>query len=174
MIEKFLIAQIGRTVGLWGDLKITLHTDFPEQFQEGERYETDRGELTLISINYSNSTMRFAGYEDIESAKKLTNAKIYSTKSQTKANCKLEEGQHFWFEILGCRVIESGELLGVVKEISRIVDIDYLEIETDAKLIEARMPKSFLIPYIPRYIICADMEQKSIETHDAKEILEAS
>ena len=27
--DDALIAQIGRTIGLWGDLKFHLHTDFP-------------------------------------------------------------------------------------------------------------------------------------------------
>ena len=49
--DSSLIAQIGRTVGLWGDLKFHLHTDFPEQFKIGTSYQSDRGTLTISDIN---------------------------------------------------------------------------------------------------------------------------
>lgn len=173
-MQKFFIAQIGRTNGLWGDLKLHLHTDFPEQFKVGQTYHSDRGELTIKEINLNKGTVRFVGYENVDIAKKLTNAKIYATEEETIANCALEEGQHFWFEIIGCQVMEGEALLGEVKEIQRLLDVDYLEIKTDAALVEEGFPKNFLLPYIPRYIVNADIAQKKVFTQDAKEVLEAS
>ena len=173
-MKRFFIAQIGRTVGLWGDLKLNLHTDFPEQFKVGQTYHSDRGELTLIDINHKRGTVRFQGYENVDVAKKLTNAKIYATEAETKANCDLEEGQHFWFDIIGCKVMQEGEVLGEVTDIQRMLDVDYLAIKTDTALVEAGLPKNFLLPYIPRYIVNADIENKTIATQDAKDILEAS
>lgn len=173
-MEKFFIAQIGRTVGLWGDLKIHLHTDFPEQFQVGQTYHSDRGELTLTDINPKKGTVRFQGYESLDSAKKLTNAKIYATEAETKENCALAEGEHFWFDIIGCRVMQGDEILGEVKDIQRMLDVDYLAIKTDKALVGEGLAKNFLLPYIPRYIVKADMESQTIFTQDAKDILEAS
>ena len=173
-MEKFFIAQIGRTVGLWGDLKFNLHTDFPEQFKVGQTYHSDRGELTLVDINHKRGTVRFQGYESIDSAKKLTNAKIYATEAETKANCELEEGQHFWFDIIGCNVVEDEEILGEVKDIQRMLDVDYLSIKTDKAWVDKGFAKNFLLPYIPRYIVKADTDNKRIYTQDAKDILEAS
>lgn len=173
-MEKFFIAQIGRTVGLWGDLKIHLHTDFPEQFQVGQTYHSDRGELTLTDINPKKGTVRFQGYESLDSAKKLTNTKIYATEAETKENCALAEGEHFWFDIIGCRVMQGDEILGEVKDIQRMLDVDYLAIKTDKALVGEGLAKNFLLPYIPRYIVKADMESQTIFTQDAKDILEAS
>ncbi|MDM5272207.1 ribosome maturation factor RimM [Sulfurovum sp. zt1-1] len=173
-MEKFFIAQIGRTVGLWGDLKIHLHTDFPEQFKVGQTYHSDRGELTLIDINANKGTVRFQGYAGVEAAKKLTNAKIYATEAETKANCALSEGEHFWFDIIGCKVMQDDELLGEVEDIQRMLDVDYLLITTDESLVKEGFAKNFLLPYIPRYILNADTDNKKIFTQDAKDILEAS
>ena len=172
--EKFFIAQIGRTVGLHGDLKFHFHTDFPEQFKKGVTFQSSRGALTVSEINMKRGIVRFQGYENIDEAKKLTNVKLYSDEAQTKANCTLEKGQHFWFDIIGCEVVEEGEVLGKVEDIQRLADVDYLSIDTDKALSDQGLPKNFLLPYIDRYIIEADTDAKIIRVKDAKDVLEAS
>ncbi|MCF6206379.1 MAG: ribosome maturation factor RimM [Sulfurovum sp.] len=172
--EKFFIAQIGRTVGLWGDLKFHLHTDFPEQFQKGVTFQSSRGDLTIADVNMKRGLVRFQGYENIDAAKKLTNVKLYADEAQTKANCHLEKGQHFWFDIIGCDVVENGEVLGKVDDIQRLADVDYLSIKTDSRLVDTGMPKQFLLPYIDRYIINADTDAKVVHVKDGKDVLEAS
>ncbi len=172
--DDSLIAQIGRTIGLWGDLKFHLHTDFPEQFKVGNTYKSNRGDLTIADINFKRGIIRFTGYESIDSAKKLTNTKLYANEVQTKENCDLKEGQHFWFDIIGCVLKQDDEVLGVIEDIQRMADTDYLAIKTDNMLVEAGLSKTFLIPYIDRYVLNADTEEKIVYTQDAKDILEAS
>jgi 16S rRNA processing protein RimM len=172
--EQFYIAQLGRTIGLWGDLKLNLHTDFPEQFKIGRTFKSDRGELSVSDVNFNKGTIRFVGYESIDSAKKLTNTKLYSDLQETKENCDLKEGQHFWFDIIGSEVLQDDDVLGTVSEIQRMVDTDYLFIQTEESLVEAGAAKNFLLPYIDRYIVKTDIENKKVYTKDAKDILEAS
>ncbi len=172
--ETFFIAQIGRTVGLHGDLKLNLHTDFPDQFKAGAVFASSRGELTVEAYNPTRGLIRFVGYASMESAKQLTNTKLYSTLEKTKAEVALAEGEHFWFEIIGCAVVENGVTLGIVEEIDRLTDADYLSIITDEKMVANGCPKSFLIPYIPRYIYHVDTDAKTIDVVDAHAILEAS
>jgi len=174
MNETFFIAQIGRTVGLWGDLKLHLHTDFPEQFKTGVTLKSDRGELMISDINFKRGTIRFQGYESIDSAKKLTNAKLYADLKQTQENCALNKGEYFYFDIEGCKVLQGDLLLGIVEEVQRLADTDYLVIQTDEVLVNEGLPKSFLLPYIDRYILRTDIEEKKIYTQDARDILEAS
>jgi len=71
-------------------------------------------------------------------------------------------------------IVDGDELLGKVLEVTRIGSLDYLEIETSAELIKKGLPKSFLIPYIDRYIVNVDKEAKKIVTLDTKELLIAS
>ena len=172
--ERFFIAQVGKTVGLRGDLKFHLHTDFPQQFKAGVTLESSRGPLTIDAYNPSRGLIRFRGYGSPEKARELTNAKIYSDEAKTRELCPLKEGEHFWFEIIGSRVEERGETLGEVREIQRMLDIDYLLIATSEKLREAGLPDSFLLPYIPRYILSFDSDERILRTRDAREILEAS
>jgi len=172
--EEHIIAQIGRTIGLWGDLKFHIHTDFPEQFQTGKTYKTTRGDLTIAEMNMKRGIIRFTGYESIDSAKRLTNVKLFANEAQTKENCDLNEGQHFWFDVIGCIVKQDDEVLGVVDDIQRMADTDYLAIKTDDILVEAGLSKNFLLPYIGRYVIKADTEEKIVYAQDAKDILEAS
>ena len=172
--DDSLIAQIGRTIGLWGDLKFHLHTDFPEQFKVGNTYKSNRGDLTIADINFKRGIIRFTGYESIDSAKKLTNTKIYANIEQTKENCDLKEGQHFWFDVIGCSVKQDDEVLGVIEDIQRMGDTDYLLLKTDDILAASELPKTFLIPYIDRYVLNVDTEEKVVYVKDAKDILEAS
>jgi 16S rRNA processing protein RimM len=172
--DKFFIAQVGRTIGLWGDLKLHLHTDFPEQFKVGKTYKSDRGNLTISDVNLTRGTIRFSGHESVDAAKKLTNAKLYANEAQTKESCTLDEGQHFWFDVIGCEVKQGDEVLGQVEDIQRMVDTDYLAVKTDGGLVDAGLSKHFLLPYIERYIIKVDTEEKIVYTKDAKDILEAS
>ena len=172
--DASLIAQIGRTIGLWGDLKFHIHTDFPEQFKIGNTYKSSRGDLTISDINFTRGIIKFTGYESIDSAKKLTNVKIFADETQTRENCDLTEGQHFWFDIIGCMVKQGDEVLGEVTDIQRMADTDYLVIKTDENLVKEDFSKSFLLPYIERYVLTVGLEEKIVYTKDAKDILEAS
>jgi len=172
--ERFFIAQVGKTVGLRGDLKFHLHTDFPEQFKAGATLESSRGPLTIDAYNPARGLIRFKGYESPEKARELTNARIYSDEEETREHCPLGEGEHFWFDLLGSRVEEGGELLGVVKDIQRMLDLDYLQIATSDDLKAEGLPETFLLPYIPRYILSFDAEERVLQTRDARDILEAS
>jgi 16S rRNA processing protein RimM len=173
-MDRFYIAKLGKTVGLWGDLKLHLDTDFTKQFKIGQKFQSDIGSLTIADINLSRGTIRFYGYETLDSAKKLTNKRLYSTKQDTLKNCNLNDGEHFWFDIIGLIVVDGEERLGKVVDIQRMVGVDYLLIDTDQELVDSGMPKSFMVPYIPRYIIEADISSGRLSTKDTKEILEAS
>ena len=172
--DTSLIAQVGRTIGLWGDLKFHIHTDFPEQFKVGKTYKTNRGDLTIAEMNMKRGIIRFQGYESIDSAKKLTNVKIFADITQTKENCDLDEGQHFWFDIIGCTVEDEGIVIGSIEDIQRMGDTDYLVIKTDESFVKEGLSKTFLLPYIDRYVVKADMDAKLVYTKDAKDILESS
>jgi len=172
--DKFFIAQVGKTHGLHGDLKLHIHTDFPEQFQIGNSFDSSSGRLEISRINLDRGIIAFRGYDGVDYAKKLTNTKIYASLEETKERCQLKDGEHFWFELEGCDIIENSERLGKVAEIQRLADVDYLFIQTDKALVDNELAKSFLIPNILRYILSVDINSKTITVVDAKEILEAS
>ena len=48
------VAQLGRLVGLKGELKLHLHCDFPEQFKKGKTFQTSRGETLEVLYKGKN------------------------------------------------------------------------------------------------------------------------
>lgn len=153
MIE---VAKIGKTVGVHGGVKLHIMTDFPQIFSRNISFLARKGsfkqEIFEIKIkHFKKGIAYFEGYESLESAKELVNVILGMSLEDTKKICKLREGEMFWFEVVGCEIIEGEECLGIVKEVERIGNIDYLIV--DAKTSCLKLPKSFMIPYIDRYIL---------------------
>jgi len=180
---KIPIAIIGKTYGVKGWQKLHLLTDFPEQFKIGATFESDKINLTIEKIDLKKKLVKFKGYDTPEDAKKLTNRLLYTTPEKTKEEIKLKENEYFWFDIIGCYVIENGKLkieneelegeilLGKVIEIQR-VDVDYLVIKTDENLLKYKFPKRFLIDF-KRNVDKVDIENKKIYTIGAITLLES-
>ena len=176
--QKILVARIGKTVGLCGDLRLNLFSDFPEQFKKGATFISKRGYLTVSSYNANRGTIRFEGINDVENAKHLTNTYLYTTKEVSEEVCNLNEGEYFWYQIIGLEVddVDGNDktLLGEVEEIERLAGIDYLKVKTDSALVGNGFAKNFLIPYIERYVDRVDLKRGRVFTIGAKSILEAS
>jgi 16S rRNA processing protein RimM len=169
------IATLGRTVGLGGDMKLHLYTDFPEQFVPGETFYTkERTPLLFESINLDRELVKLEGIDTPEAAKRYTNTMVYTTYGRTREVCKLEPGQYFWFDIVGAAVTENGLTLGKVLEIERIGAVDYLQIKTDDAFVKQGLPKQFLVPYQPPFIEQVDTDAGTIALQGALDILEAS
>lgn len=176
MKNSIYVAKLGRTVGLKGHLKLFIESDFPEQFKKGVSFTTNKNEtLTISECNVEKNIIRFENFEDINLAKRLTNTLLFTSYEQTKELCNLLENEHFWFDLVGCEIVEDGLVLGSVKEIYRYPISDYFEIETSSILVEQKdLPKTFLLPHLKDYILNVNIEEKRIEVKDAFAILENS
>jgi len=169
------IATIGKTVGIKGDMKLHIQSDFPEQFVSGASFFINRKDMiTLTDVNHKRGLVKINGISNPEDAKRFTNTKLYSTYEKTRKECHLEEGEFFWFDIIGCEVYENEVLLGVVSEMERISVSNYLSIKTDEKLIKNGLSKSFLLPYHEPFVISTDIDEKIINVSGGLDILEAS
>lgn len=169
------IATIGKSVGLKGEMKIHIKSDFPEQFKKGVSFFISENEsITLESVNHERGLVKLSGYNSPEDAKKLTNKKLYTTIERTRSECHLEDGEYFWFDIEGCSVVEDGKVLGVVEEVDRISVTNYLCVNTNEALVKEGFAKSFLIPFNKPFTIKTDIKEKIITVSGAMDILEAS
>jgi len=173
--DKLQIATIGKVVGLWGDLKLHIQSDFDEQFKAGSRFVLTNGDSVEIQqYNSTKSLVKFVGYNIREDASKLTNQKLFTTVEATRENCELKEGEFFWFDVVGSSVYDDELLLGVVDEIERIGAVDYLVVKTSEELVSKELPKKFYIPYIDVYVKSFDKDSKKIVTEGGLSLLEAS
>jgi 16S rRNA processing protein RimM len=169
------IATLGKVVGLKGDLKLHIKSDFPEQFVKGASFFLNKKEkITLSDVNHERGLVKISGFTSPESVQKFTNAKLYTTLEDTKKNCHLDKGQFFWFDIVGCSVYEDEKLLGTVNEVERIAIADYLSVKTDDKLVANGHAKNFLVPYHEPFILETNIDDKIIKVSGAIGILEAS
>jgi 16S rRNA processing protein RimM len=169
------IGKLGRSVGLKGALKIYFDTDFSDQFCNGHTFQSKKGQLIIKNINNDATQVVISGYESLELAKKLTNTELYMSKENTNKYCTLEKEEYFWYDIIGMKIIENKQLLGIVENINRLSGVDYLLIKTDNILTTHNSyAKSFMIPYIERYIIKVEEDKKEIIVKDSLDILSAS
>ncbi len=174
-MDKIYVAKLGKAVGLQGQQKLHIDSDFPEQFKKDSIFYTDKNqELKIETYNSKNNTVKFAGIDTIEQAKKLTNRQLFVSKDDSRDMCNLGKKQFFWFDIIGCEVIENDEVLGKVNDVQRMPLSDYLQIETTKELQDKKYSDIFLLPYIDDFVIQVDIENKTINVNGAKDILEAS
>ncbi len=170
------VAQLGRLVGLKGELKLHLHCDFPEQFKKGNVFQTAKGEtLEVFSYHHGRGLISFVGYTQREEAQKLVNTVLLTTPENSLRDCALSEGEFFWFDMIDARVMDDDNtFLGCVEEIERIGITDYLVIQTHDSLVAKGLPKRFYMPYIERYILSFDKATQEIRCKDGLGILENS
>ncbi len=169
------VATLGRTIGLKGDMNLNIKTDFPEQFVNGARFVDTKNRVVILeSVNLERHTVRLEGVNTPEAAKRYVNTKLFSSYEQTREQCHLKEGEFFWFDIIGCTIIESGRLLGTVSAVERFGTLDYLSVATEDELIAQGEVKTFLIPYQAPFIIQTDIDRKEIYVSGAYDILQAS
>lgn len=173
-MQRVNIAKLGRAVGLKGEMKIHLLSDFPEQLKKGAKFYLGNSEIVVDNYDFKKGLIKFVGINTPEEAKKLTNKILSTTIEETKKSCELKENEYFWFDIIGCKVYEDNELLGVVKDIYRYPNSDYLFVLTDKNLIQKQKPKSFLIPFIEKFIKDVSISDKRVEVAGGKDILDAS
>ena len=169
------IATIGKAVGLKGDLKLHIYSDFPEQFKKNVSFFIDEKQsITISDINHARGLFKIEGYTTPESARKFTNKKLYTTIERTRKECHLEDGENFWFDIEGCSIVEDGKILGEVVEIDRLASTTYLKVQTAKELVDKKFAKTFLIPYQEPFVVKKDIPNKTIVIDGGMDILEAS
>jgi len=174
-MNKIYIAKLGKAVGLKGQQKLHIDSDFPEQFKKDTILTTDKNqELKIESYNPKSNTVKFVGIDTIEQAKKLTNKQLFVSQEDSRDMCNLGKKQFFWFDIIDCDVVEDGELLGKVDDVQRMPLSDYIQVVTTKELQDKKYADIFLLPYIDEYIIDVDINNKSINVKGAKDILVAS
>jgi 16S rRNA processing protein RimM len=169
------VAQIGRPVGLRGELKLHIHSDFPEQFVKGKVFTTDKNTtLEILSYNETRGLVVFKGFEGRDLVGPLVNRFLFTSMEDTLESCDLEDDEFYWFDIIGCNVVDGEVLIGKVREIERIGITDYMVIDTDENLVKKELSKTFYLPYIDRYVINANIEEKVVHVKDGLELLENS
>lgn len=164
--QQFLtVGKIVNTHGIRGDLKVLLNTDFadirfaPKNVLNLVHPETGaKHEVTIASSKPLKGMylVRFEGFDNINLVEKYKGYEIRVSKDNT---VPLEEGEYYYHQIIGCRVVgEDGADLGVITEILRPGANDVWTV---------KMPngKQLLLPVIDDVVLDVDVEQKVVKVH---------
>lgn len=152
------MAKLGRTVGVQGFVRLHNLSDFPEQFECGASFFDKNSRVLKIKARNAQSVL-FEGFESLECAKTLVNLELFQSVEKSRASCKLNEGEFFYFDIIGLEVFENGLLLGVVKDILPAGN-DLLLIKSDESLVKKGFVSEFYLPYVDFYIKSVELGAK--------------
>lgn len=159
-----LVAKLGRTVGVQGFVRLHNLSDFPEQFECGASFFDKNSRVLKIKARNAQSVL-FEGFESLESAKTLVNLELFQSVEKSRASCKLNEGEFFYFDIIGLKVFENGLLLGVVKDILPAGN-DLLLIKSDESLVKKGFASEFYLPYVDFYVKSVELGAKDSKGAD--------
>ncbi len=201
---NILVAKCGKSIGLKGEIKLIIYSDFSEIFTKGNVFlaksqnhnlsnpqnlpslnhnpqnlnsppKNSETFLTLESFNPHKQSAFFSEIDSIDCAKNLTSSLLYSSAFLSRKYCNLGENEYFWFEIIGRSIVEGGEIIGVVSEIERIGSVDYMLVAVDCAIF-AKYPHIKAKKFYIPYIPRYVLSVKNgvIHTKDALGILEES
>lgn len=166
-MELLKIGKIVGTHALKGEVKIRSNSDFNEEhLKKGKvlyiRYQKqdEKKVIASVRIHKGNYLVAFEDYQDINLVEKYIGCFVYALKDETL----LGEDEYYIDDIVGCKVYQEGQCLGVV---SRIMDNgrhDILVIQNDTK--------EFSVPYVDAFIKEEDIENKRIEVSLIKGMLD--
>lgn len=159
-----LVAKLGRTVGVQGFVRLHNLSDFPEQFECGASFFDKNSRVLKIKARNAQSVL-FEGFESLESAKTLVNLELFQSVEKSRASCKLNEGEFFYFDIIGLKVFENGLLLGIVKDILPAGN-DLLLIKSDESLVKKGFASEFYLPYVDFYVKSVELGAKDSKGAD--------
>jgi 16S rRNA processing protein RimM len=125
MNEKwFTVGKVVNTHGLRGELKVLSQTDFAEsRFAPGSRLllkNEQSGaslEVQIVSSRAQKNVyiIKLDGLNDINLVEKYKGWTLMVSEQDRE---ELEEGEYYYHEIIGCRVVtEEGEELGLISDI---------------------------------------------------------
>lgn len=148
--------------GIKGAVKVRLHNpDFFEYPIECFFLQIPSGklekELRLVRRSKDHILLQVKNIQDRKAAETLKGSKLYLDRKYT---C-LEEGEFFYVDLIGCKVIEGVINYGVVTNLLNFGACDILVVRDGAF--------ERMIPFVKQWIQSVDLEKKTIEILDGEQ-----
>jgi len=158
------VGKIVNTHGIRGELKVLSRTDFGDvRFAPGSTLllrDDERGisvdvKITGSRLNKNMYIIKLEGFNDINEVEKFKGASLLVAEEQLD---ELEEGEYYYYEIIGCEVVtEEGEQLGTITEILSPGANDVWVIDRPKGA-----GKQILLPVIDDVLLSVDVERKLV------------
>lgn len=167
--DYVIIGQITKPHGVRGALKVEPLTDDPERYRLLERVflTFDEKQRTAYSVNKVQVGPSFV-YLTLDNVSDRTQAEALKSAfiEIPRAEClPLEEGRHYYFELIGCRVVlKDGSEVGVLEDIQSNPAHDLYVVRSGEREI--------LIPDRPEIIVSINIEKATMVIDPVEGLLE--
>lgn len=170
MNEDFItIGKILKPIGLQGEVKVSLLTDFPERFDDlkaviiqSERAVPQRLQILRVRHGTPFVYLMFVGLVDIADVECLRGALIQVPVSERVV---LPEGSYFQSDLIGMDVcLKDGMCLGKITEIFETGGNDIFVV--------TREKREWLIPVIRKFVKEIDLARKRVEIDPVEGLLD--
>jgi 16S rRNA processing protein RimM len=152
------MARVGAPFGIKGWLKLQIFTQAPDSLDAYASWLLkgpagwEEFELEDFSVNAKGVIAKLKGCDDRTGAEKLVKREIGIPREALET---ADEGEVFWFDLIGCEVINTaGVKLGKVETL--------LETGANDVLVVKLGTEETLIPYIDEVVLKVDREGKVI------------
>jgi 16S rRNA processing protein RimM len=167
--DLIVVARAVRTRGLRGEIVAELLTDFPERFEHiSSVFAVGSGEKKTLELENhwlqnDRIVLKFAGYDDSESAKSLIGFDFALPEAE---RMKLSENEYYDWELEGCSVvIKDGPTLGIVRGVLRTGGVELLAVEDESA-------REHLVPMVESFVIKVDISRREILIDPPEGLLE--
>jgi 16S rRNA processing protein RimM len=162
---EITVGKIGRAHGLRGDVFLEVRTDEPERrFAPGTRFSTRRGVLVLESTRWHGARLvaRFGQVSDREGADLLRGIEL---RVDVPAAERPEDPEEFYdHQLRGLAAhLDSGERIGLVKDVLHLPGQDMLVLDIDAAEV--------LVPFVAEIVSAVDLDAGRVEIADLPGLL---
>ena len=155
-----VIAFIQTTHGRRGEVSADLLTDFPERFAPGLQVLVRVGErhrtlcVEEVRFHKGRVLLKFEGVDSITDAETLRGALVQVPRSE---RVPLPDGRVYVSDLIGCSVLEQGEVVGKVVGWEETGAVPLLRVESSGE--------ELLIPFTPAICYLVDAVNKQILVH---------
>ncbi len=159
-MDKIAIGKVRTSTGVRGYFKVLSFSGEADHFKKlkGQNVEIRLNgrtkSLTIEDVRMSgmNLTIKAAGIDNPEDAKKLTGWEFYVERNRA---VKLEKGEYYLADLCRCSLVMDGEIIGKIKGVSSNGISDMLEVEVE--------DKTRLIPFMEIYVGKVDLKNLTVE-----------
>lgn len=168
------LVELGRlrgAYGLRGWVRVQPHADDGEVLRRTRRWwlmpphakappPEARGPLQVTSLREQGAGLvaKWRGCDDPETAEQF---KGWTVAVPRAAFPRLPDGQYYWVDLIGARVVNrGGQCLGVVRGLRSNGAQDLLEVEREPAVDAA--PNAILIPMVADYVDAVDLADRQI------------
>ena len=153
-MSKIEIGKIVNTHGLKGTVKVQPWADYPEIFEEIDRVFIKSEEYDVASVSYQKNLvlLNLKGVVSMNDAEKFKNEVLYAERSDLGT---LPDDTYYITDLIGCKVYENDNEIGVLKDVISTGGVDLYEIKR-------LQNKPLYIPASKENILSIDIKEKKI------------